>query len=156
MEIANNLEELFKLMGFKKGDKIEVQGPAFKRLYEIEIKFIPKDKGELKALLETAPKEVLTKMGCGIWDSYEAAKVDYQAGNITKKEFKKWNKGDIHYLFPGEWINHIEYNTIVLCISGEKLRWVKGKMDDDIRFGCLAYGFMRNEKGGQIKLLHEI
>lgn len=47
------------------------------------------------------------------------------------------------WLFPAEWYNKIPNGFIVTGLYGEAYPFQKGKSDDDIRFGCLAYGIRR-------------
>lgn len=49
-------------------------------------------------------------------------------------------------LFPGEWYNLIPNGFSVVGLSGEKYSFEKGKSDNDIRFGCLAYGITRKSE----------
>jgi len=46
------------------------------------------------------------------------------------------------WLFPGEWYKHIPagYEVVSITYCVEKFR--PGKTDNDIRFGCLAYGIL--------------
>jgi hypothetical protein len=46
-------------------------------------------------------------------------------------------------LFPGEWFNIIPEGFLVTDLFGEQYAFIKEKSDDDIRFGCLAYGIRR-------------
>lgn len=43
-------------------------------------------------------------------------------------------------LLPGEWYAHIPDGYAVETINGKTSSFRKGKTDNDIRFGCLAYG----------------
>lgn len=43
-------------------------------------------------------------------------------------------------LFPGEWYNYIPDGFEVEVVSGKTRNFKRGTDDDDIRFGCLAYG----------------
>lgn len=54
-------------------------------------------------------------------------------------------------MFPGEWYNAIPNGFMVTGLFGESYPFEKGKSDDDIRFGCLPYGFRRkiNPDGAQ-------
>lgn len=46
-------------------------------------------------------------------------------------------------LIPGEWYNQIPDGFMVTGLSGEPYPFKKNETDDDIRFGCLAYGIRR-------------
>lgn len=52
---------------------------------------------------------------------------------------QEWDKG--HWLYPVEWYDFIPNGYIVTDINNEDEPFVHGETDDDIRFGCLAYGF---------------
>lgn len=56
---------------------------------------------------------------------------------------KQWDKG--HWLYPGEWYDSIPKDYIVVDISGQGKPFLPGRTDRDIRFGCLAYGFKREQ-----------
>tara|TARA_R110002051_G_scaffold257868_1_gene316891 strand:+ start:21714 stop:22124 length:411 start_codon:yes stop_codon:yes gene_type:complete len=134
MKIVENFNELVAALGLKKGDVIEITGSQHHRDYDLEIDFIPQDQKELEAVMSTASKENLIKMGCAIWTSYK-----------EKEDRTYLKKGEYHYLFPGEWYNHLPQGFEMVNIFGEKEKFVPGESDDDIRFGCLPYGFVRKE-----------
>ena len=46
-------------------------------------------------------------------------------------------------LFPGEWYHIIPNGFMVTGLYGESYPFNLGESDDDIRFGCLAYGIRR-------------
>jgi hypothetical protein len=46
-------------------------------------------------------------------------------------------------LFPGEWYSLIPDGFKCTSLYGEECTFIKGKSDDDIRFGCIAYGVRR-------------
>jgi len=52
---------------------------------------------------------------------------------------QEWEEG--HWLYPGEWYNFIPKGYTVTDINGEDEPFLPGVTDDDIRYGCLAYGF---------------
>jgi hypothetical protein len=62
-------------------------------------------------------------MGCGVWEKTDSS---------------------IHFLYPKEWYDLIPENYEIVCISGEVEHFKKGVTDDDIRFGCIAYGFIQS------------
>lgn len=136
MKIVNSFNQLIKVLGISPGDKVNMITPQFERDYELEINFTPQDEGELKALIESAPKDVLVKMGCAIWSSYTA--------DIEDNEQTYLKPGEYHYLFPKEWYDYIPNGFMIVSILGEKKKFIHGKTDDDMRFGCLCYGFVRS------------
>jgi len=46
-------------------------------------------------------------------------------------------------LFPGEWYNIIPDGFKCTSLYGEITEFIKGKSDNDIRFGCIAFGIRR-------------
>lgn len=46
------------------------------------------------------------------------------------------------WLFPGEWYSTIPAGLKVVTILFEDKMFISGETDDDIRFGCLSFGFM--------------
>lgn len=125
MKIVNNIEELMEAIGVKKGDTVNIMSPQFQREYNLEIKFIPKSVGEFRAL-EKLPRTVLHKMGVRLWE-------------VNKD-------GEVSYLYPGEWYDSIPEGLLIHTINHETEFFKKGVTDDDIRFGCLPYGFLRFEE----------
>ena len=138
-KIVNSFEELIDTLGFKQGDTINIQTPHFHRDSPIEINLIPYTKEELELVIQTASKENLKKMGIGIWDSYEQVMLEEGKSPYLKE-------GEYHYLFPGEWFKHLPDGFIVIGLNGEQYPFDKTTSDDDIRYGCLSYGFIRKEQ----------
>ena len=46
-------------------------------------------------------------------------------------------------MFPGEWYHSIPDGFLVTSLYGEQYEFKKKEADDDIRYGCLPYGFQR-------------
>lgn len=61
----------------------------------------------------------------------------------TLKEFglRKWN-ADL-WLLPGEWYRYLPDGFVFTNIFDKSEVFKLGKSNDDIRFGCLAYGIKR-------------
>ena len=59
---------------------------------------------------------------------------------------RPWNdpdeEGMVLMLFPGLWYDAIPSGLEIVDINGERERFVRGVTDNDIRFGCLAYGIL--------------
>ena len=56
---------------------------------------------------------------------------------------RKWDEpknGTMLMRLPGEWYRDIPKGFELECSSGEVEGFVPGVTDNDIRFGCLAYG----------------
>lgn len=133
-ELASFLK---KELGLENNDTINIITPQFERDFEIEIDFIPKSGTELKTLIESAPKDILQKMGVCIWTTYDSEVADYGKSSYLKPQ-------QIHYLFPKEWYDYIPDGFEIINVLGEKEIFKRSQTDNDIRFGCLAYGFVRN------------
>lgn len=125
MKIVNNVEELMEIIGIKKGDTVNIMSPQFQREYELEIDFIPKSIEEFEAI-KHLPRQILYKMGVRVWE------VD--------------KHGYVIYLFPGEWYSSLPQNLSIVTINGKTENFISGETDNDIRFGCLSYGFKRFEE----------
>ena len=55
--------------------------------------------------------------------------------------FKKWEEDSNLMLIPGYLYQFIPAGLDLYCISGEKVQYESYKdLDNDCRFGCLAYG----------------
>lgn len=63
-----------------------------------------------------------------------------------ERGFGNWE--DNMFLLPCEWYAHIPPWLEVECINGEVGLWGDKQRDNDIRFGCLAYGIRINQLGG--------
>ncbi len=131
MKIVNSIEELIKELGIKPGDTVNIASSQHEREYELEIKFIPQTADELNIIIQHTKKSELAKMGVRPFADW------------TDEAYLK--EGEVHFLFPGEWYKHLPEGFEVTGLSGEKYKFEQGVSDDDIRYGCLPYGFIRNE-----------
>lgn len=113
-------EDLRETLGIKPGESIQVMTPQFDRTGGLQVPMPLLDFAKLPALSE----ETLKAIGCQKWDEPDAA-------------------GNVLWLFPAEWYEHIPEGTSIISISGERKVFKKGETDDDRRFGALAYGFKR-------------
>lgn len=104
-----------KAIGVGPYDEVDVQTPQFDRTDGKQIIEFPSTV-EMFARLKTFSPEKLKEIGLQLWD-----------------ENGLW-------LFPGEWYNFIPQGYEVTGISYRKEKFEKGVTDDDIMFGCLAYG----------------
>ena len=99
---------------------IEIVTPQFTRIDGLSISapnLTPEEWQNLGGL----PLERLRQMGFQMWDEDE---------------------NGVHWLFPGEWFQHIPEGLEVVFIDGEKEPFSKHTTDDDIRFGALSFGFI--------------
>ena len=56
---------------------------------------------------------------------------------------KPWDDEHSLWLYPGEWYESIPAGYVIVDINGREEPFESGLTDDDIRFGCLPYGFHR-------------
>ena len=129
IEVTNEtdfVEVLTKVLGIKKGDVINIRTPHFKRSSkENPVTYFPADEKEFDDL-KHAPYEVLKTYGIRKFDKI-------RKGHL---------KGEILYLYPGEWFHYIPENYEVISLDGKRLNFDSRSFCDDIRYGCLAYGFI--------------
>jgi len=108
--------------------KIQIITPQFEREPGTNAPALPPR--DWKVLL-TANKNWLQEIGCRAWND----PLDDDAENLKFE-------GKCLMLFPGEWYASIPEGFEVVTISGARKKFERGKTDDDIRFGCLAYGVL--------------
>lgn len=115
-------EKLMKALHVEEGDTVEIVTPQFARTDGLEVPLPLMDFNRLPSLSE----ETLKAIGCQKWDKAD-------------------ENGNILWLFPHEWYDYIPEGHMVTDINGRVEPFKKGETDDDMRFGALAYGFMREE-----------
>jgi hypothetical protein len=114
-------EDLAAALGIQPGEKIQFITPQFDRVDGKTVnvpEFTPLD----WAKLPTKSHEELISMGLGVWEKSEEG---------------------THYLFPHEWYSIIPEGLQMKCIDGSIEVFKRGVTDDDKRFGCIAYGFVK-------------
>lgn len=116
-DFANKLAEA---IGVKPGDTVEISGPQFTRTDGLAVPLPVMD----FARLPGCSKKTLKAIGCQMWDGPD-------------------ENGQVLWLYPAEWYDHIPDGTIVTDINGKTEAFKRGETDDDRRFGALAYGFHR-------------
>lgn len=116
----NFAEKLAEAIGVQKGDEVTFITPQFARTDGVAVDVPVFDFNQLPNLEE----ETLKEIGCQEWDAPD-------------------EEGNVLWLFPAEWYDHIPNGTVVFDINGGEESFVKGETDDDMRFGALAYGFKR-------------
>jgi hypothetical protein len=112
-------EQFAEAIGAKPGDTVEIITPQFTRTDGIT----PSIPQVNFANLHTMAPETLKAIGCCRWDEPN-------------------EKGETLWLLPGEWYAIIPDGTPIVCIDGEHELFKRGETDDDIRYGCLAYGVL--------------
>lgn len=113
-------DRLTEALGVKKGDSITIVTPQFDRVDGLQVPIPLMDFEKLPELSD----ETLKQIGCQKWDESD---------------------NEVHWLYPGEWYNHIPEGTEMLCINGKMEKFERGKTDADTRYGALAYGFMKSK-----------
>lgn len=99
---------------WREDDQFVITTPQFDRVDGI-VPNIPNN--ELFGTLHTKTKNELVALGLGNWD----------------------NK---LYLLPYEWHKYIPNGFVLTCIDGNNYVQGEDKIDDDYRFGLLAYGII--------------
>ena len=115
------VEDLRKAIGLEPGEQLEIVTPQFTRTDGLKIGYFPRTEREYDAI-KAMSAENLKSIGCQIWDK---------------------ENGKTHWLYPGEWYDHIPEGYEVTDIMGNTEAFAPGVTDDDIRYGCLAYGFIQ-------------
>jgi hypothetical protein len=59
--------------------------------------------------------------------------------------------GKALFLIPGKLYNEIPDGFKAITIGGKEMVFKKGKSDNDMRYGCLSYGILKNIKKKQKK-----
>lgn len=122
------IAKLRAAIGVKPGETVEIFGPQFDRTDGIEVPAPVVDFSKLPSLFE----ETLKQIGCQKWDEPD-------------------KDGNVLWLYRAEWYDHIPNGTPIVDINGEKELFKRGETDDDMRFGALAYGFLRKaDIAGQV------
>jgi hypothetical protein len=113
-------KKLADAIGLKPGEALEIVTPHFERTDGLQVPLPVCDFSRLHEL----PEASLRAIGCQKWDEPDES-------------------GSVLWLYPGEWYDHIPDGLTVTDINGRVEQFKRGETDDDIRYGALAYGFMR-------------
>jgi len=128
-DLAANIR---KAIGAGPDEVVEVSTPQFTRhAGEPGPAAPPADIAGFEALRDM-DEPVLLKLGLRMWGRKHEA-------NLLGEDH-----GPMLYLFPGEWYPVIPKGFMVVSIMFEEKPFEPGVSDDDIRFGCLPYGILRN------------
>lgn len=68
------------------------------------------------------------------WEDYRTLSMD----DLVALGFGQWD--DRLALIPGDWHSALPTGLELICINGQPAVVGRDYIDDDIRFGCLAYG----------------
>lgn len=149
---------------------IEIITPQFERENEFLVNpYLPKNDTEFYEILETSNINDLAEMGFGRWQlmneiiaenlkrlvnkTIRVPCIDLTGAGKTHMEFNVGRKKDaptellevdrMIMLFSKEWYNIIPNGFMVTGLFGETYEFERDVTDDDIRFGCLAYGVQK-------------
>ena len=109
-----------KAIGAKPGETVEIVTPQFERT-DGRVPPVPQI---CFSELAGMPAATLREIGCQLWDEPN-------------------ERGEALWLYPAEWYNYIPDGTPIITITGTKETFKRGETDDDMRFGALAYGFIK-------------
>lgn len=90
----------------------------------------PADREAFDAL-KTLPNHALVEMGMRQWGR------EHDTGHETT------DTGPMLWLYPGEWYSSIPDGYEIVDIFFKKKQFMFGGTDNDIRFGCLSFGFTK-------------
>lgn len=124
-------EKLAEALELKPGEKLEITTPQFTRVGGRAIHYRPASPEEYKAL-HKLDSDSLKKIGCQKWGNI----TDDPTSDVDPNAPQLW-------LFPYEWYDSIPDGTKIIDIFGTEEAFEKGKTDDDMRFGALAFGFIQ-------------
>ena len=162
-----DIEETAKFLIDTFGPEVHFVSTPHAREGKRQFEYVPKNADEFKKFIEAAPLNIL--LGCGFrkWDTMNSCIAENQGkpkSEIFEIPIINAKPGDEPYkvdvgrgdaptkllaedediiLFPGEWFDAIPEGFVTTGLSGESKPWKKSEEDDDIRFGCLAYGIRR-------------
>lgn len=116
-------EQFRQAIGAKPGEAVEIVAPQFERTDGLVPPIPQIDFSKLAGM----PKATLREIGCQPWDEPN-------------------ERGEALWLYPAEWYNFIPDGTLIVTINGSKEIFKRGETDDDMRFGALAYGFIKADE----------
>lgn len=162
------MENVIKWLKENLGDNIEVTWTPHERTEKLDFEFVPENEEQFYKTINEAPWDILKGMGFRKWSSMNEIIQENQEGKNDEKTveipiinsnesccMKTGTKNppkelleedEVILLFPGEWFESIPEGFITTGLFGEEESWEKAKSDDDIRFGCLAYGIRKPMK----------
>jgi hypothetical protein len=113
-------DDLREAIGVKPGETLQIMTPQFEREDGL---VVPVPLLDFNRIAEFSD-ETLKAIGCRAWDEPD-------------------QNGDVLWLFPYQWYNHIPDGLMVHGISNDFYAFKRGETDDDMRYGVLAYGFKK-------------
>lgn len=129
------VDKIIEATGAQPGDTIQIVTPQFERpASESEPPSYPGDEAFAKlASLSDAGRRAY---GLRPWNAPGEAEDGDRFG------------GGVLWLLPGEWYNYLPAGLTLVDINGQGEKFVRGETDDDIRFGCLAFGIVVGARNG--------
>ena len=124
MDSPTFAQDFAEAIGLQPGEKLEIITPQFERTDGVQVPVLV-DFNDWENL-HKMDDATLRALGFGVWDETEKGK---------------------HWLFPKEWYAIIPDGFLITQIDGEQEAFKRGVTDDDYRFGCLSFGFI---KGGSV------
>lgn len=128
-------QKLRDAIGAKPGDVIQIVTPQFERpASEGKVPPYPGDKvfAKLTALTDAERRAY----GLRPWN----APGESEDGDAFG--------GGVLWLLPGEWYDYLPDRARLVSINGRAEDFDRGRTDNDIRFGCLAYGVVVGARKG--------
>ncbi len=127
-------------------DTITIITPQFERTQPLSSDFKPTTNEDFLDFVNNAPIDALKAVGFGKWSTMNSMikeNNDRRVGYKDNLPTELLEHDEAVYLFPKEWYNLIPEGFAMTDISGREHKFKRGKTDDDIRFGCIAYGIRR-------------
>lgn len=123
MDAPDFAERFVEAIGVQPGEPIRIVTPQFERTDGLRVPMLQVSFSNLPLYDDATLKAI----GCQKWDEPNA-------------------DGETLWLFPHEWYAIIPDGTPIVVINGEHETFKRGETDDDMRFGALAYGFLKQER----------
>jgi len=119
-----------RAIGASETEEVQVLTPQFTRPDGEPAPASPPADREAFEALATLPDSALKELGLRAW----GREFEHDDGTET---------GPMLWLFPGEWYSSIPEGFPVVDIFFREAAFARGKTDNDVRFGCLAFGITR-------------
>lgn len=123
--------QLREAIGAGPDEEVEIVTPQFERTPDDPAPIARPDAATF-ARLHTMSAPELRELGLRQWN-------DHSDPDLADVE--RFGGGQL-WLLPGEWYEAIPEGFELTSIMGERVPFRRGVTDNDIRFGCLAYGVL--------------
>lgn len=125
----NFATKLMEAAGVKPGEQVTIMTPRFDHPPGAVARAAPPADRAAFDALKTMSVTALREMGLRVWGKEEDA------------DYNELPNGRTLWLFPHEWYSAIPDGYPILDIWFNEEVFKSGETDDDMRFGCLAFGF---------------